>query len=249
MGHLFGPSWHGKADSELHNSLTPFEEDADEDFDEEGALGKRKRVFEDGIDDEEDEEEEDEFHEESDMVEKPGAGESGDEEMYPENDNSSAQSQPFSKPFADKKKKKDLGKYSLLSSESNSTGKADIFSGAPNCFKLDFSVPVNGADEVVSLVSSISWSEFCGELADALGIAPKAVYVAYHFSTDARTAHYLHLKNSETLTELFWKVKKTIKSTRSKKPFFIEIKDLREDQEKKPKTSKSSKGKKKVWNS
>ena len=106
VGHLFGPSWHGKADSELHNSSTPFEEDADEDSDEEGALGKRKHVFEDGIDDEEDEEEEDEFHEESDMVEKPGAGESGDEEMYPENDNSSAQSQPFSKPFADKKKEK-----------------------------------------------------------------------------------------------------------------------------------------------
>jgi hypothetical protein len=112
-------------------------------------------------------------------------------------------------------------------------------------FKLSFAVPVEGADEMIVLLSNISWVNFRAQLADTLGIAPKAVHIAYRFSTDARNARYIHLKTEENLKELFHTEKKTLIATRSKKAFAVEIKDLDDQGGKPTKSTKSAKPSKK----
>ncbi|KAF8808430.1 hypothetical protein BYT27DRAFT_7255545 [Phlegmacium glaucopus] len=102
-------------------------------------------------------------------------------------------------------------------------------------FKVNFAIPLKGADEVVSLLSDISWKDFHIWLADTLGIAPKSVAMAYQFSAGPSSAHYLHLKSAEHLAELFCMAKTTLKTICSNKPFFVEIKNLEEGQDKKGK--------------
>ena len=54
-------------------------------------------------------------------------------------------------------------------------------------FNLKFAVPFEGADEMITVRSGISWTKFTSKLADIMGVAPKHVCVAYHFSIDPRS--------------------------------------------------------------
>lgn len=51
-------------------------------------------------------------------------------------------------------------------------------------FDVKFKIPVGGADEVLIVLSNMSWTEFLSNVADVIGIAPKKVSIAYCFSTD-----------------------------------------------------------------
>jgi len=57
-----------------------------------------------------------------------------------------------------------------------------------NVQDVKFLVPVGGADEVATVASDITWTEFLNSLANVMGVAPKNVSVAYCFSTDPRHA-------------------------------------------------------------
>jgi len=78
-----------------------------------------------------------------------------------------------------------------------------------------------------------------------MGIAPKYVTIAYRFSTDPRTARFSHLSKHTHLIELFARAENTAKSTRSKKEFFVEVKELDAEADEKQKAKSSKKGKEK----
>ncbi|KAE9383866.1 hypothetical protein BT96DRAFT_982422 [Gymnopus androsaceus JB14] len=65
-----------------------------------------------------------------------------------------------------------------------------------------FSVPVGDADEAIHLTTPISWSNFEHALANAHGIAPKSIQVAYRFSTLPQTSSFHHVWDASELAEL-----------------------------------------------
>ncbi|TFY73318.1 hypothetical protein EWM64_g10694 [Hericium alpestre] len=93
-------------------------------------------------------------------------------------------------------------------------------------FKVKFSVPFNGATESISISSKTSWTSFVTKLANLMSVSPKHVSVAYRFSVDARSSPFSHLSKASHLRELFNKAPRAARSSRSKKEFFVELKDL-----------------------
>lgn len=60
-------------------------------------------------------------------------------------------------------------------------------------FNLKFAVPFEGADEMITVRSGISWTKFMSQLVDIMGVTPKHVCVAYCFSTDPQSTWFGHL--------------------------------------------------------
>ncbi|KAF8805516.1 hypothetical protein BYT27DRAFT_7212992 [Phlegmacium glaucopus] len=209
---------HGKQMSEAPTIATIEEEEDHFESPDEGTSKKRRRIFEDGYNDA-DEEDELEGDKEEEILEDE------DQDTISDDSSSSEDTIQHESPIVQKK--------------NNKKAVSDLVP-----FKLNFAIPLNGADEIVSLLSNISWKDFRSQLADTLGIAPKSVAVAYRFSTSPTSARYVHLKSTEHLTELFQTAKKTLKTSRSQKPFYVTIKDLRDEPGKKGKQSKGRKNKK-----
>lgn len=74
--------------------------------------------------------------------------------------------------------------------------------------------------------SNLKYPELVSMLADTMSIDPKKVRVAYRFSTQVRSDPFSHLSNAVHLMELVRAACTTIATTRSKKEFFVELKDL-----------------------
>jgi hypothetical protein len=95
-------------------------------------------------------------------------------------------------------------------------------------FDVKFKIPVGGADEVLIVLSNMSWTEFLSNVADVIGIAPKKVSIAYCFSTDTCSTSFMHLSKATQLLELFQRANNVLNTSRSKKvkDFSVEIKNL-----------------------
>ncbi|KAJ7463643.1 hypothetical protein FB451DRAFT_1265104 [Mycena latifolia] len=93
-------------------------------------------------------------------------------------------------------------------------------------FELKFSVPFEGAEEKISVMSDILHKDLVSKLADIMSVPPKSVRVAYRFSTQLRSDSYSHLSTGIHLMELVKSARDTIATTRSKKVFIVELKDL-----------------------
>ncbi|KAF7430272.1 hypothetical protein PC9H_005974, partial [Pleurotus ostreatus] len=107
----------------------------------------------------------------------------------------------------------------LDSDESNSESELEEFT-------LKFSVSVNGAHEFLQIDSGATWGEVQKQLADVLEVPPKAVRVAYHFSTEPRNAPHKHLNKPAHLIELVESAQHAMNTTKSKKEFIVELKDI-----------------------
>lgn len=113
----------------------------------------------------------------------------------------------------------------------------------PEEFTLKFSVPVNGAHEFLQIDSGATWGEVQKQLADVLEVPPKAVCVAYHFSTEPRNAPYKHLNKPAHLIELVESAQHAMSTTKSKKEFIVELKDISGAVDKGKASKRGSKGK------
>ncbi|KAJ7824659.1 hypothetical protein B0H13DRAFT_2290928 [Mycena leptocephala] len=91
---------------------------------------------------------------------------------------------------------------------------------------LKFSVPVDGANMSFTVPSTTPFDDIVTKLANTMSVAPNKVRVAYRFSIQPRTDPYNHLGDEQHWEELIEAVRRTLGTTRSKKEFFIELKDL-----------------------
>ncbi|KAJ7195456.1 hypothetical protein GGX14DRAFT_575515 [Mycena pura] len=106
-------------------------------------------------------------------------------------------------------------------SESESDGKSVHYE-----FELKFSVPFEGANTTLKVSSNIVYSELLSQLADTMSLPPKDVHVAYRFSTQIRSDPFSHLSKSIHLIELVATARDAQRTTKSKKEFKVELKDL-----------------------
>ncbi|KAJ7115759.1 hypothetical protein C8R44DRAFT_739505 [Mycena epipterygia] len=91
---------------------------------------------------------------------------------------------------------------------------------------LKFSVPVNGANMAFTVLSTISYAELLSHLADTMSIAPKNVRVGYRFSLQARSNPFNHLGDANHWLELVVAARRLQETSKSKKEFVVELKDL-----------------------
>lgn len=95
---------------------------------------------------------------------------------------------------------------------------------------LDFAVLVDDAEERIKFHSTISWTEFELALANTLCIPPKAVRIAYRFSTAAQKASWTHIRDAEQLSAMLEdavsaeEAHESKKSVASKKKFLVHLK-------------------------
>ncbi|KAJ7766320.1 hypothetical protein DFH07DRAFT_769865 [Mycena maculata] len=88
------------------------------------------------------------------------------------------------------------------------------------------SVNCHGAITSLTVSSDIKYTELLSQLADTMSLLPKAVHVAYRFSTQPRSDPFSHLLKPIHLIELVQAARRTQNSTKSKKEFKVELKDL-----------------------
>jgi hypothetical protein len=77
-----------------------------------------------------------------------------------------------------------------------------------------------------TVLSTTPFDDIVTKLANTMSVAPNKVRVAYRFSIQPRTDPYNHLGDEQHWEELIEAVRRTLGTTRSKKEFFIELKDL-----------------------
>ncbi|KAF9015445.1 hypothetical protein BDQ17DRAFT_1341077 [Cyathus striatus] len=77
--------------------------------------------------------------------------------------------------------------------------------------------------------TTTTWTGLLHEIANMMSLAPKNVRVAYRLSTQARTDAYTHLSSELHYNELVTRVMKAILEhgkSRSKKEFYVDLKDI-----------------------
>ncbi|KAJ7185760.1 hypothetical protein C8R46DRAFT_1025722 [Mycena filopes] len=188
-------------------------------------LQSRSRTpHEEDADEDEDEDEEDQL--ESDDVDNSSLSSSDDEPVIIK--------QP-TKPVVPPKK------------ASAKVGKAKATSKKPDTavLSLKFSVPVDGANTSFTIPSTLTYPELVTALADAMAVAPKNVRVGYRFSLQPRSDPYNHLANAGDWMDLVAAARHTLETSKSKKEFVVELKDLQAADKKGKAAEKGKKDKKK----
>ncbi|KAJ7064253.1 hypothetical protein C8F01DRAFT_1229691 [Mycena amicta] len=108
---------------------------------------------------------------------------------------------------------------------------ADEYEEEEAPLSLRFSVPVDGADKSIDVISTASFAALRTTLANTMDVSPKSVYVATRFSTQPRNASFTHLTDDESLRALFAAARRHIEENQNKKKktqkeFYVEVKDL-----------------------
>ncbi|KAJ7082165.1 hypothetical protein C8R43DRAFT_1142841 [Mycena crocata] len=200
------------------HSVTLSTDEEDLESETELLIQARKRTFQDGLDEGSDEESS------SDSVE-PGVAVDEDELS-----SSSAEEDSDAPPIAVLPAKKPVVPAK----------KKDLLP-----FDLKFSVPVDGANMTFTIRSTSPYPDLLSLLADTMSLPPKDVRVGYRYSLQARGEPFNHLRNADQLADLVSGAIVVQKTSKSKKDFFIEIKDLRVAVQSKASNKKEEKKKQK----
>ncbi|KAJ7193990.1 hypothetical protein B0H12DRAFT_1082511 [Mycena haematopus] len=107
---------------------------------------------------------------------------------------------------------------------------------------LKFSVPVNGANMTLTVLSTIPFTDLFTQLANTMSVAPNKVRVAYRFSIQNCSDPFNHLATNDHWDGLIADARRARQTTKSKKDFIVELKDLQVVPAGKGKKGAASKG-------
>ncbi|KAJ7724614.1 hypothetical protein B0H16DRAFT_1895377 [Mycena metata] len=200
-------------------------------------LREKTRTFADGLDDSSEDSNDD-----SKAAGDEDAG--GDDEDEDEEDDDTGSRSSMSSSSSDTEPVPPPKKLKVASKKAGVAAKKKNNPGSV-LRSLKFSVPVGGTNKTFTVPPTIPYKDLVTQLADTMSVAPKNVLVAYRFSLQNRGDSFNHLADETHLAELVSNARRTLKTSKSKKEFVVEIRDLSAAAGKKGKAGDKKKAKKK----